>query len=104
MLNKKTVLLAAVISILSLSPASAITLSFGNIVDSVKLAIKNENSSSTNQEQYGLNFGHDFIDIAESRLAIGFSPEGSAQKTTIDFIHSAKKEINKVGCLFVHIP
>ncbi len=93
MFKKKTVLCVALFATLSLSSAHAFNL--GDIVDSARQAISSDNDStetSTTQSNSGTAQSSQ-PQTGESRIAIGFSPEGSAQAAILDFINSAQKEI-----------
>ncbi|WP_272654140.1 MULTISPECIES: phospholipase D family protein [unclassified Providencia] len=86
MFKKKTVLWVALFATLSVSSAHAFNL--GDIVDSARQAISNDSDSTeTNATQSNP------AKAGESRIAIGFSPEGSAQAAILEFINSAQKEI-----------
>ena len=93
MFKKKTVLWVALFATLSVSSAHAFNL--GDIVDSARQAISSDSDStetSTTQSNSGTAQSSQ-PQTGESRIAIGFSPEGSAQAAILDFINSAQKEI-----------
>lgn len=98
MFNNKTILTLSLLAILNASPAYALSLS--DIVDSAKQALTKNSESDENQNSM-VSTSHSYNDaVGESRIAIGFSPEGSAQKAILDLINSAKKEIRLAAYSF----
>lgn len=91
MFKYKTVLIATMIATLSATPVYA--LSFGDIVDSAKQALSKDSEIDANQNSQISNSSTYNGEVGESSIAIGFSPEGSAQKAILALINSAKKEI-----------
>lgn len=87
MFAKKTVLLAAMITALCSSHVYA--LGIGDIVESAKQAISKGSQSDETQSSFSTNN----VNVGESSIAIGFSPEGSAQKAILNLINSAQHEI-----------
>lgn len=98
MFNNKTILTLSLLAILNASPAYALSLS--DIVDSAKQALTKNSENDENQNSM-VSTSHNYNDaVGESRIAIGFSPEGSAQKAILDLINSAKKEIRLAAYSF----
>ncbi|MEQ0217845.1 phospholipase D family protein [Klebsiella sp. CN_Kp114] len=91
MFKNKTVLLTVLIGFLISSPVYA--LSIGDLVDSAKKALSEESETGTNHNSQVSTSNTYRGDVGESSIAIGFSPEGSAQKAILDLINSAQKEI-----------
>lgn len=105
MIKKKSLFLALMLTVINATPAHA--LSFGDIIDSTKKIINKESDSTRDSEQSPATSSaaspRPNNNTGESRIAIGFSPEGSAQNAILDFINSAQSEIRLAAYSFTSI-
>lgn len=91
----KTLLLLPVLLAYSLQPAYSIT--FGDLVEDAKNALgSSQNSPATESTVTNSDGGT----VGEQKIAIGFSPEGSAQKAILDLLNSAHKEVRVAAYSF----
>lgn len=89
MFVRKTIFLAVLIASINLSPAHALSIS--DIVGEAKSALSKDDNSTKSTT---------VASSGESQIAIGFSPEGSAQKAIVNFINSANSEIRLAAYSF----
>ncbi|MBQ0600839.1 phospholipase D family protein [Klebsiella oxytoca] len=83
--------MTALIGVLISSPVYP--LGIGDLVDSAKKVLSKDSETDTDQNSHVSTSNTYRSDVGESSIAIGFSPEGSAQKAILDLIGSAQKEI-----------
>lgn len=92
MFRLKTILISAVFATVYSIPSYAINL--GQLVDSATKALASEEKGSATVSEHTISNPDDV------RIAIGFSPEGSAQTAIIEMIDSSKSQIRLAAYSF----
>ncbi|EOC0012233.1 phospholipase D family protein [Cronobacter turicensis] len=89
---KKNVL--SLLSLIVLTSFNSYALSINDLIDDAKKVISPENKESSEV------ITNKVSENSDSKIAIGFSPEGSAQNAIIDLINSAQRQIRVAAYSF----